>query len=1833
MALTQLLCRVMLVSTALLLATCGGGGGGGSSSSSVVLPPSCVAVAQVAIGTTGTLSVTAPADTTISVSPLPLPSNAAFDGSSFTITPAPYQLGQVYELRWVANTDAGSSDPCMTSVTIVAGDSTSGTGLSGVVKASGSQLALANVRVNIPGTALETHTAVDGSFVLGNIPLTASVVEVHGSELIPAYAFVAEPLELLLSHTLYPGITNVIDRPIYIPELGAPGGIVDSGSSASSIITGQTSCGPVVLEVLAHSALLNGAPYNGPVYIPEVDRDQTPASLPTALAPGLVIAIQPAGIRFNPPARVTFPNCDHLPAGTHTDIWSINPNTGHFAVAGTGQVSADGMSVTTILGGVVAASWHMSLPVSVSPSGGEGDTSQHPACQDRKPAGSDAVLLSGALRTSHAIPSYWSMGQEQAVKLAYASDTAAPALVADAQVTIPIQSTIPQRLSTRLILGGADVGGYYTDTNGLNENVDEVLHLALQRSAENLLTGAHPYVLRVTNHFLGSDVSTDLASKAVVVNNSQSPYGAGWYPEGLESIVVQDDGSVLLLDGQGGGSLFGVPAPPGPGLVMQMFANATQAELQDKFSHRSPGAFSSVTAAGTTIVESAVVPTIDLYAGACMTSTNSGPYFYYRGPDGVISTTTPSVVNGDDAMFVSPGSVDIFGASFVGYMYLPEAGNLTLTCAVDNNFDMYIDGVLVQRVLGTCPVFQSFEVPDQSAGFHTFELYFLDYGLNATIVVQGSGCGLPGGTIPQGLFYTAIPGGAFTPSLEAPSGEFSTLERPEPNEFRHRTPTGEEKVLHPSVTNPSSFLLSATIDRNGNTWQYVHDSADRLVSQRDPLGLVTSFTYDGGGHLSTITDPMGRVTSFTVNPSGDLIRITSPDGSVERFEYSGHRMTAHVSKRGFRTTYAYDSFGRLQQTRWPDGTERRLISQVSQSTFDPISGLGTVEEPAPVVRPNALRATWTDAAGHPSTLAVNGFGQSLSATDELGRVTTVVRDADSLATQVTLPNGAVERSVYAAGNPTQVTQEGSNGSGPDDRTRRYTWGASFNQLLTVLDANGNVNPATGVTTKYEYDGAGNLIRMIDADNNTTQFAYDELGQGVSGLLGLLTSVIDPAGKRTRYFYHLASGNVGRIVDPTSRVTSFNYDAFGRPHVVRTEGNDAIAATDQATTYDFDVINQVLAVTDNIGAVTRTEYDADGNVTVVRDAKTPSGITRFAYDSVGRVLTKTDPLSHSDSYSYTPNGDPLAHVDRKGQTTIFSYDNARRLLRREFSGGGFTQYGYSVVDELTSVADSDSNLTFGYSAFGDLLTTSTAGSPLQPSIVITYTYDKNGNRLSMTPSTGGMVTYSPDKMDRLDAFTDTSAGASFDLHYDATSRRDFITRTIGSLTLRTDYAYDDAGNLRSLTNVNEGVTTPISRFQYELDSLGLRRRIIEDRFALGVVGAVHEYGYDSVSQLNDADHPTLPGLPDEAYSYDMVGNRETSAQTPGAAWSYNLANQLLSSGEFTYTYDANGNQETRRSTASGFSEDVFTYNTDDQMVRLDMGDGRTFEYAYDGLGRRIRILSSSTVSTLESSFVYDEEDILFECSGSTQIRYTHGPGIDEPLVGRIGSAAPHSLLANGLGSITESVDSVGTTSGAWSYGAFGFRTAHVAGPIDRYGFAAREADASGLAYLRHRYYDVDTGRFVQEDPLGLSVGPNLYTYVGSKPTHYTDPFGLRPLTECEKRRLGPYVPKVDLENADLHDGEVPDWLNPDADAVTLGNDIYIRPDVYDPTTPAGLALLGHELIHVGQYRAGMTYLDYIWESLFNGWKLGNKYENPAYEMQGNIAEELQAAVGGDCRCSQ
>ena len=132
---------------------------------------------------------------------------------------------------------------------------------------------------------------------------------------------------------------------------------------------------------------------------------------------------------------------------------------------------------------------------------------------------------------------------------------------------------------------------------------------------------------------------------------------------------------------------------------------------------------------------------------------------------------------------------------------------------------------------------------------------------------------------------------------------------------------------------------------------------------------------------------------------------------------------------------------------------------------------------------------------------------------------------------------------------------------------------------------------------------------------------------------------------------------------------------------------------------------------------------------------------------------------------------------------------------------------------------------------------------------------------------------------------------------------------------------------------------------------------------------------------------------------------------------------------------------------------------------------------------------------------------FDGAGALLARYSHGDRVDQPLTIQRGGQS-YFYHTDHLGSIRLVTDAAGAVVNSYDYDAYGNFEAISETVVSPYAYTGREYDGeSGLHYYRARYYDPQTGRFLQEDPLGFAAGDaNLYRYVFNNPVNLTDPGG-------------------------------------------------------------------------------------------------------------------------------
>jgi RHS repeat-associated protein len=309
-------------------------------------------------------------------------------------------------------------------------------------------------------------------------------------------------------------------------------------------------------------------------------------------------------------------------------------------------------------------------------------------------------------------------------------------------------------------------------------------------------------------------------------------------------------------------------------------------------------------------------------------------------------------------------------------------------------------------------------------------------------------------------------------------------------------------------------------------------------------------------------------------------------------------------------------------------------------------------------------------------------------------------------------------------------------------------------------------------------------------------------------------------------------------------------------------------------------------------------------------------------------------------------------------------------------------------------------------------------------------------------------------------------------------------------------YDPASQVTQIRHQSPVIGQWVNQADYVNNLVGNRTSLTDRRGA-------QAFGYDTLDRLTSASHPLL--ATPQAFAYDPVGNRTTGGSV------VNAGNQLTADANFAYQYDDNGNLTRKTLLATG-NYTQYTYDAENRLTKVeDFAAGNptaiaTSTYRYDGLGRRIEKVANGQTKR----YVYDGEGILLEYDGANvlQARYTHGPGIDEPITVTKGGST-FFYHQDGLGTVTDLTDSVGATAKSYAYDAYG-TILESPGTVEQpYTYTGREFDSeSGLYYYRARYYDSMTGRFLQKDPIGFSGGDrNLYSYVSNSPIKWVDPFGL------------------------------------------------------------------------------------------------------------------------------
>ncbi len=158
--------------------------------------------------------------------------------------------------------------------------------------------------------------------------------------------------------------------------------------------------------------------------------------------------------------------------------------------------------------------------------------------------------------------------------------------------------------------------------------------------------------------------------------------------------------------------------------------------------------------------------------------------------------------------------------------------------------------------------------------------------------------------------------------------------------------------------------------------------------------------------------------------------------------------------------------------------------------------------------------------------------------------------------------------------------------------------------------------------------------------------------------------------------------------------------------------------------------------------------------------------------------------------------------------------------------------------------------------------------------------------------------------------------------------------------------------------------------------------------------------------------------------------------------YDAADQQISFGGQTLTYDLNGNL-----TSDGVN--TYTWNARNQLVAIN-GASVTASFSYDALGRR----QSKFVNGTSTQFLYDGITPVQEIGAAATAHLLTGLGIDEYFA-RSDVAGRRTLLTDALGSTVVLADDAGALQTQYAYEPFGATTASGAADANVFQYTGRE----------------------------------------------------------------------------------------------------------------------------------------------------------------------------------
>jgi RHS repeat-associated protein len=682
------------------------------------------------------------------------------------------------------------------------------------------------------------------------------------------------------------------------------------------------------------------------------------------------------------------------------------------------------------------------------------------------------------------------------------------------------------------------------------------------------------------------------------------------------------------------------------------------------------------------------------------------------------------------------------------------------------------------------------------------------------------------------------------------------------------SPTGVGTVSNSIEYGLESDGVIARTDANGNTHSYL--STDQYGNSSFPSSYTRVLITDSSNHVIG-----GEIVGYDNNE--DETSVSDINGNpVRSISYSDpndpFKPSAVQDGVGLTTHFTWDAYGNMTSRKSPKGT-------VTTRTFTyapfPLGELTKVQ----VGTKSATKYTYAEPSGDVTSVTMPAPGTSASTStvttsysyDAFGNLTSVVTPGDGDVTSKTTTLNYTADGSYsqqeAINEPILIKDNAG-----DESHYRYNL---FGKASAYEDA---LNRAYSAT----FDIGGNQIALIfpQTGENGTGHAMQQWSFLYPD--GPLQSVEwhDEAGNLTRTFMY-TYGNEGELSGFTDgfQPEFFTYD--GGYRVVKIEDGKP-----NATTFSYDVRNDLVQAVTAAGEKTTYSYDADF-----------------------RPTKRVDARSIETDYSY---------VDGDGNLSDVKYPSAAALN---------VHIGYDAYDRSTGTSDGTGTNAYTYDDDNDLLTavTTYAGVPAQ---TLTYAYFPDGSRSSVaTPA--GMYSYTYDAIGRM-VSVKNPAGEKSTFSFYANSFPDEVILANGAKSLYVPDARDAVSKITNLVG-----STTLSAFGGSAgivrDSLGEPLSMIATATSAALAGTT-SYTLDGMGQLLE-EKSTRNGTYDNKFGYDVANNPDLVRGT-SATFNGDDENTAL-------VYDLAGNGEAFPGTTS-----KATYDVEDRMTAF--GTALTAGYRYDNL---------------------------------------------------------------------------------------------------------------------------------------------------------------------------------------------------------------------------------------------------------------------------------------------